>query len=186
MYSITITKKTKGNPVEWITEVTGSIHFKLQNEIKLSAQATAEIMRRILLQSGYKLDKLANAIQATEIEGTGFSKNSIGMEIGRLVDLPKDEKGRDYWSAFNDGWLPPKNWGYFTSGSGLSGDKAPPNAGSSGQNWIHTGKERGSYYMRPQKPIQPLRFVDIGADALKNHIEKKIAQFIKELSTTSL
>jgi len=169
MYSITITKKTKGNPVEWITEVTGSIHFKLQNEIKLSAQATAEIMRRILLQSGYKLDKLANAIQATEIEGTGFSKNSIGMEIGRLVDLPKDEKGRDYWNAFNDGWLPPPDWGYWE-----------------GEKWYHHGTDSPSYPMIPRNPIQPLRFVDIGAAALKNHIEKKIAQFIKELSTTSL
>ena len=182
LYSIKITKNQGSkDPVTWFTTLTGQIQAELQAEIQLSAEATAEIMRSILMSSGYKLDKLADTIKAETMPGTGFGKNSMGMIIGKIADLPKDENRKDYWNAFNDGWLPPENWGYFTSGSGLSGDKTPPIAGASGQKWIHTGKENkhGYYYMVPHKPIEPLKFVDLGFEALKSHIEKKISQLFK-------
>jgi hypothetical protein len=178
-FTLRIVKRGK-NPLQFIKEVTGRSYPELQNEIVLSAEATAEIMKRILLDSGYRLDKLADAINAEVLSSTA----GVRVGIGRIDGLPKGIDGRDYWNAFNDGWLPPPNWGYFTSGSGLSGDRVLPMAGTSGQRWIHTGKERGSYYMQPIKPIEPLKFVDIGYDELKKHINKQIDKFIKELGHT--
>jgi hypothetical protein len=173
---VIITKKGR-DPIQWIKEVSEKIHFELQNQIKLSADATAEIMKRILMGSGYKLDKLADAINAEVLDYT----DGISVGIGRISDLPKGQDGKDYWNAFNDGWLPPPNFGFFTSGSGMSGDKTRPMAGASGQKWIHTGKTQGSFYMLPHKPIEPLKYVDIGYEDLKAHLNKEIDKFLKSL-----
>jgi hypothetical protein len=156
--TVTITKKGR-EPVQWIKEVTDKIHFELQNEIKLSADATADIMKRILMSSGYKLTTLAGAINAEVLNDVG----GIIVGIGRISDLPKDEQGRDYWNAFNDGWLPPANLGYW------DGDK-----------WIHTGNKSDTL-MVPRNPIRPLQFVEIGYGDLKSHIDKQISKFLKDL-----
>jgi hypothetical protein len=167
IFTVQITKKGK-DPVQWIREVTDKIHFELQNEIKLSADATAEIMKRILMGSGYKLDNLANTINAEILTSTG----GISVGIGKISDLPKGEDGRDYWNAFNDGWLPPENWGYF----GEVGNS--PEKGASGEKWYHTGN-RKDWYLIPKKPIEPLKFVDIGFEDLKKHLNKQIDKFLK-------
>lgn len=173
---VIITKKGK-DPIQWIKEVSDKLHFELQNQIKLSADATATIMKGILTGSGYKLEKLAEAINVEVLDSTA----GITIGIGRISALPKGKDGKDYWNAFNDGWLPPPNFGFFTSGSGMSGDKTKPMSGGSGQKWIHTGKIGGSFYMFPRIPIAPLKYVDIGYEDLKAHLDKEVNKFLKSL-----
>ena len=176
MIKITITQKVVGkDPATFIREVTSRIHNELQNEIKLSADATAEIMRRILLNSGYKLEKLANAIQSKVLNDV----NGIVIGIGKISDLPKDARGRDYWNAFNDGWLPPPNWGYWV-GSVSSPLQGTPIANLTGERWVHTG-DKSDFYMTPKKLIRPLKFVSIGYEDLKDHINKEIDKCLSRL-----
>lgn len=173
VFSITI-KKSGKNPLQWYREVKASIYPELQNQLKISADTTAEIMQGIIKNSGYKLDKLANSINAMVLNSTG----GVDIGIGRIDTFPKGNDGKDYWNAFNEGWLPPPNWGYW-------GEGEPPQAGKTGQKWTHTGKMKGSFYMQPTKPIQPLMFVDKGYDALIKHIEKEIDKFNKNLERES-
>jgi hypothetical protein len=164
------------DPQEFIETITGRIRFELQDALKDAADDTADIMQEIIRTSGYKLDKLAAAIKATVVTDEG----GMIINIGEVAGFPKGEDGKEYWNAFNDGWLPPPNWGYFTSGSGMSGDKTPPIAGASGQSWVHTGPGHGVYYMRPTKLIQPLRYSEIGYEALKAHMKTEIDRFLRE------
>lgn len=183
MYRISITSKKKDELPRIIGNIQSNIHAEVQNQIWLSAQAIAEIMKRILMQSGYKLEALTKAINAEiirDLSGNPRTVNGIEVGIGNIDLFPKDNQGRQYWNAFNDGWLPPGNWGYFTSGSGFSGDKIPPIRGMSGQKWVHTGKGIGPYHINPNKPIQPLKFVQIGKEELRKHLEKEIMKFLKQ------
>jgi len=159
IFTVQITKKGK-DPVQWIREVTDKIHFELQNEIKLSADATAEIMKRILMSSGYKLEKLANAINSDVIT----DRAGISVGIGKISELPKGEDGKAYWNAFNDGWLPPPDWGHWD-----------------GEKWHHHGTDSPSYPMTPRNPIQPLKFVDIGYEDLRKHLNKQIDKFLRSI-----
>ena len=156
------------DPQEFIETITGRIHSEFQDALKDAAEDTAEIMQEILRTSGYKLDKLASAIKATVVTDEG----GMIINIGEVAGFPKDEQGRDYWNAFNSGWLPPPNWGYFADGK-------PPVSGKSGETWTHTGKQPGSYYMRPGRIIQPLRFSEIGYEALTRHISQEIDKFLR-------
>lgn len=173
VFSIKIIKQGK-NPAQFMKEVSASIYPEMQNQLLISAQATAEIMQGILKTSGYKLDKLANAINAIPLNTTG----GVTIGIGDIDNFPKGNDGRHYYNAFNEGWLPPPNWGYW-------GDGEPPQTGKLGQKWTHTGKMSGSFYMQPTKPILPLGYVDKGWDALTKHIEKEILKFTKNLKQAS-
>jgi len=176
MFKLTITQKKIGkDPAIWMREVIETIYPETQNQIKLSAEATAEIMRGIILGAYPKATALTNAIQADVIADTAAY---LEIGIGKIVDLPKDEQGRDYYNAFNDGWLPPANFGYWDAGK-------PPIAGTSGGKWTHTGKAKGSFYMLPHKPIEPLKYIDLGYEALKVHIEKEINKFMKSLGNST-
>jgi len=168
------------SPQIWLKEVEEKIHFETQAMLIEAGDLSADIMKDIIKNSGYKLEKLANAIKSEPMPGTGFGTNSVGIKIGKIADFPKDEEGRDYWNAFNDGWLPPKNLGYFTGGSGLSGDKVPPIAGMSGQKWVHTG-DKSDYFMIPNKPIKPLQFAEIGYEYLVAHISKEIDELLRSI-----
>ena len=177
IWTVTITKKGK-DPAQWLKEVTEQIYPELQNQIKLSAEATAEIMRKILLDSGYRLDKLANAIQVDLIK-----THPAGLEIGigKISDLPVGQStGASYWEAFNAGFkVTQENIGYF-------GDNfRAPEVGGSGEKWHHTGKGSGFFFMKPNKVIEPLRYIDIGYEELTKHIEKEIAKFMKSLESAS-
>jgi hypothetical protein len=173
IFSVTIQKRGK-NPLQWYREVKANIYPELQNQLKLSADATAEIMQGILKNSGYKIDKLASAINVMVLNSTG----GVDIGIGEIDRFPKGNDGRHYWNAFNEGWLPPENWGYW-------GDGEAPSATKRGQKWTHTGKSPGSFYMKPTKPIMPLMFVDKGYDTLVKHIEKEIEKFQKNLSNNT-
>lgn len=176
-FYVTVTKTGK-DPEQWIKEVSDKIHFELQNEIKLSAEATAEIMKRILLASGYNLNKLADAINAEVINSIG----GIEVGIGKISDLPVgQESGASYWEAFNDGFkVTQANIGYF-------GDNfRAPESGGSGEKWHHTGKGSGFFLMKPYKVIEPLKYIDIGYDELKKHIEKQINKFMAEIGGSTI
>jgi len=161
------------NPVQWFSEVQKIIYPELQAQILLSAEATAEIMKKILEGSGYKLQKLAGAIGVDVLSSTA----GIHIGIGNISTFPVGQQsGASYWEAFNDGFaVTQANIGYF-------GDAfRAPEAGGSGEKWHHTGKGSGFFFMQPNKVIEPLRYVDIGFDELKKHIEKEITKFNKSL-----
>lgn len=175
-FVVRITKKGK-DPAQFIREVTTRIYPELQNQIVISAEATAEIMKRILLDSGYRLDKLANAIR------TSFSSTTGGLigGIGKIDELPVgQESGASYWEAFNTGFqVTQENIGYF-------GDNfRAPEPGGSGEKWHHTGRDSGFFFMKPNKVIEPLSYIDLGYEALTKHIEKSILKFNKELEQAS-
>ena len=175
-FTVKITKTGK-DPIHFIREVNARIYPELQAEIYASAEIVAQIMQQILLSSGYKLDKLANAIKADFPITTG---GLIGG-IGKIADLPVgSESGASYWEAFNSGFaVTTANIGYF--GNNLSA----PEAGGSGEKWHHTGKGSGFFFMQPNKIIPPLSYIDIGDEALRAHILKSILKFNKSLENAS-
>jgi hypothetical protein len=175
-FTITITKKGK-DPRQWIQEVSKQIYPELQNEIVLSAEATAEIMRRILDNSGYNLKLLSGAIGVDVLSSTG----GVHVGIGNIDTFPiGQESGFSYWELFDDGFkVTTANIGYF-------GDNfRAPEPGGSGEKWHHTGKGSGFFYMKPNKIIDPLEYSKIGYDELVKHITKQIEKFSRNLEQAS-
>jgi len=170
-FQVTITKIGK-DPVQWIREVTTRIYPEVQNQIVLSAEITAEIMKTILLNSGYKLEKLANAINVDVLNSTA----GVSVGIGRIDGMPVGVSGNHYYEAFNDGFkVTQANVGYF-------GDSfRAPESGGWGETWHHTGKGSGFHLMQPNKVIDPLRFIDMGYDSLKRNIGEQIDKYMEEL-----
>ena len=177
-FEIKITKRGK-DPRQWIKEVQTRIYPELQNEIVLSAEATAEIMKKILEGSGYRLQALAGAIGVDVLSSTG----GVHVGIGNISIFPIGKmSGASYWEAFDSGFkVTQANIGYF----GGEGSAIPPQSGIHGQKWIHTGKGSGFFFMKPNKIIEPLRYIDIGYQELVKHIEKEILKFNKSLEQAS-
>jgi hypothetical protein len=170
-FEIRITKKGK-DPRQWFSEVTTRIYPEVQNQIVLSAEITASMMKTILESSGYTLKALRNAINVDILSSTA----GVHVGIGRIEGMPLGSNGKPYYEAFNDGFkVTQANIGYF-------GDNfRAPEKGGYGEKWHHTGKGSGFFYMKPNKVIEPLRFVDMGYDSLKRHIEKQIDKFMKTI-----
>jgi len=172
MFTVKITKTGK-DPRQWFSEVTSRIYPELQNSIAISGEITAEMMKIILEESGYNLKALGNAIRSEVLSSTG----GVHIGIGRINNFPVGkESGASYWEAFNDGFkVTQANVGYF-------GDNfRAPESGGSGEKWHHTGKGSGFFFMKPNKVIPPLRFVDLGYDSIKRNIQEQIDKFIKEI-----
>ncbi len=168
MFQLKITKRGR-DPRQWFREVSSRIYPELQSQIVLSAEATAAIMQKILETSGYKLQKLSNAIGVDVLSSTG----GVHVGIGNISNFPIGQKsGASYWEAFNDGFaVTQANIGYFGDAFGK------PQSGVSGDTWHHTGKGSGFFLMQPNKVIEPLRYIDIGYDELVKHINKEIDKF---------
>jgi hypothetical protein len=121
-------------------------------------------------------------------KGTHLLENSIDWEgliddpekqvmIG-IANIDKMTKEAPYWEVLDQGgYVPVPNIGYFTSGSGLSGDRTTPNAGSSGQTWVHTGKERRSYLMKPSKAIEGIDYIGYSLRQLDVKFKSMVEQF---------
>jgi hypothetical protein len=166
LISVRVSQKTVGmNLPEFIKRLTGESP-ELRDAVHRAGEASVDVMKEIMLNSGYKLDQMAKAIHSVETFDRGY--RTAGISISIEADFPKDEKGREYWTAFNDGWLPPANWGFW------DGDK-----------WIHTGKEegasQGSIYMTPKNPIRPLQFVEHGVDTLEQHLNREIDKYLRSI-----
>jgi hypothetical protein len=164
-----VTVKSKGgkNPVDWFKQIDDRVHFEFQAKLVELGEQTAQRMKDILLSSNYNLTKLADSINSE------FTNITAGVEvrIGNIAGFPKGEDGRDYWNAFNDGWLPPANSGFF-------GDGEAPSPEKSGQKWTHTGKD---FYMQPKKPIEPLKYVDIAAQEMTAHIQNAVKEIMADI-----
>lgn len=171
---VKITSKGK-NPQKWIQEVSDKIHFELQNEIKLSADATAEIMKKIINNSGYKLEKLSDAINAEIISSTA----GIQIGIGRISDLPKTKDGKEIWELFDSGFKPGASMSLVPLGS--FGGEAPDPSKSGGKWNVGTGKYTFFDKNVNKKPVSPLQFVPIGYEDLRNHIIKQIDKFMRKI-----
>jgi len=171
---VKITSKGK-DPQQWIQEVDDKIHFDLQNEIKLSADATAEIMKRIINNSGYRLQKLSEAIDAEIISSIA----GINVGIGRISNLPKTKDGKEIWELFDSGFKPGASMNLVPLGS--FGGEAPDPSKSGGKWDIGAGKYTFLDTNISKKPVSPLNFVSIGYEDLKIHIQKQITKFLREL-----
>lgn len=171
---VKITKKGK-DPIQFIKEVSRKIHFELQNEIKLSADATAEIMKRIIMASGYKLNRLADAINAEIIDSVG----GINIGIGKISDLPKTKDGKEIWELFDSGFKPGASMNFVPLGAFPDG---APDSSKSGGKW-NVGAGNYTFFddNNNKKAVEPLRFVDIGYEDLIKHIERQIDKFLKSL-----
>jgi hypothetical protein len=176
-FFVSISSKGK-HPLQWFEEVK-ELTVKQEEDLVGLANLCANRMSGILQASGYHLEKLANAIKVESID----SMKGLEIGIGKISDFPVgQESGASYWEAFNDGFkVTQENIGYFTSGSGMSGDKTPPESGMSGQKWVHTGKTQGSFYMKPNKVISPLNYIGIAAEELRANIIKQMDKLNSEL-----
>ena len=167
---IKITSKGK-NPIQFLKEINGKIHFEFQEELVKTCEATAELMRQTIKDSIKRpgsTGKLENSIQSEVLDSTG----GIKIGIGKISELPI------YWEVLNNGgYVPPANLGYF-------GDNNSPKAGASGEQWTHTGKS-SDFLMKPKKPIEPVRYVEISEEQLTKHIEKEIKKFLREETQAS-
>jgi hypothetical protein len=177
-FEVRITKRGK-DPRQWIREVQTRIYPELQNEIVLSAEATAVIMRKILEGSGYRLQALAGAIGVDVLSSTG----GVHVGIGNIDTFPKGKNGQTYWEAFNDGFKPGAANAFLPLGAFPDG---APDSSKSGGKWL-VGAGNYTFFDKNtnKKPIPPLRFVDIAYSDLVAHIEKTIDKFTKELEKAS-
>jgi len=142
-----------------------SSHFILQDAVNTIADKAVEAGRNHISVSKKRPssgDNLEKAIDKEIIQSVG------GVEVG-IGNIEKLKKVAPYFEVLNDGgYVPPANVGYFTSGSGLSGDITPPASGISGQQWVHTGKERGSFLMKPKKAIEGINYVGKMVSVVQN------------------
>jgi len=179
---------TGRDPFQFISRVSGKIHFDFQAKLVQAAEATARRMGQILNSSGYNLKNLADTIHSEILDST----SGIVIGIGNISKFPKTKDGSNtYWEAFNSGFKPGASGtlvplGGFTSGSGLTGDVTKPIKGESGLRW-QTGMGRYTFVdsNSNKKPIEPLRFVDISAQELKAHIIKQLNRLNKEMISAS-
>jgi hypothetical protein len=178
-FSLKITSKGK-NPLQWIKEVETRIYPELQNQIVLSAEATAEIMKRILDGSGYNLKRLSSSIDVDILNSTG----GVSLGIGNIDKFPLGINGQTYWEAFNAGFKPGASGTYVPPGIFPDG---APDASKAGGKWL-LGLFGGYTFFDKntnKKPIAPLRFVEIAEQDLKSHIEKEILKFSGNLAKAS-
>jgi len=173
-FQLKITKRGK-DPSQWLKEVTTRIYPELQNQIVLSAEATAEIMRRILDNSGYNLKKLSGAIGVDLLSSTG----GVHVGIGNISRFPTGKNGKTYWEAFNDGFKPGASNKFVPLGAFPDG---APDSSKSGGKWI-VGAGKYTFFddNDNKKVVEPLRFVDIGYSELRKHINKQILKFKRNL-----
>ena len=165
--------RTKGTPpLEWFRMVDKRVHLDFQEILfELSVQAK-EKMQQIINNAPYNLSALSNAIEVEILD----SKAGLVIGIGNITKMPVGkESGASYWEAFESGFLVTQaNIGYF--GDGMSA----PQSGGSGEKWHHTGKGSGFYLMQPNKIINPLSYISISAQELKDHINREVSRLYKQ------
>jgi len=160
--------KVKGkNPWQWFKEVNDKIHFEFQESLVELGEQTAIRMGDIIRASAKRplSGRLEESIKSEIISSTG----GVHIGIGKISELPP------YWEVLNDGgYVPPSNVGYFPGHS-------RPTSGGGGELWTHTGNTEEDFLMRPIKPIQPVRYIDISAAELKISIELEINKLMSEV-----
>lgn len=173
-FYIKTTKKGK-DPYLFIKEIEKNIYFEMQDRLVDIGEITAKRMREIIQDSIKRIGstgRLENSIKSEILDDTA----GIHIGIGRISELPP------YWEVINDGgYVPVPNRGFFASGLGQSGEGVPPMPGVSGEQWIHTGA-KGDYYMNPQKPIDPVGYVEISNAEMNMHIKIAINEFMKTIT----
>ena len=176
MINATATLKitTRGKtPLQHIQDITEAIHFELQSTLKDLAENDALRMKALIDERGYKLQKLSNAIDV-EILST-YAGIQIG--IGNISTFPINEKGEQYWEAFNNGFKPGAHGKLVPLGS-FNG-KAP-NGQDKGEEWQ---KGNGAWTFpdnnTSKKPIEPILFVDIAGEELLIATKSAIIEFLK-------
>lgn len=174
MFQIKITKKGK-DPRMWIKETVDIIYPELQSQILISAEATAEIMKKIIDGSGYKLKALSGAIGVDVLSSTG----GVHVGIGNIDNFPKGKNGQTYWEAFDSGFKPGASNSFLPLGAFPDG--APDSSKSGGKWLVGAGKYTFFDNNDNKKVVPPLRFVDISEEQLRIHIEKQIDKFMKNL-----
>jgi hypothetical protein len=177
-FTIRITKKGK-DPRQFMREVSARIYPELQNQIILSSQATAEIMKKILEGSGFRLQSLANSIGVDVLS----TPAGVHVGIGNINNFPKGKNGQTYWEAFNDGFKPGAANAFLPLGAFPDG---APDSSKSGGKWL-VGAGEYTFFDKNtnKKPIPPLRFVDIAYSDLVAYIQKEILKFSKNLEQAS-
>jgi hypothetical protein len=133
-------------------------------------------MRENIQSSKKRPDKgshnLENAIESRVVDST----HGIVVGIGEITRLEKDAP---YFEVLDiGGYIPPANLGYFTSGSGMSGDRAKPTSGASGQTWTHTGNG-GDYLMTPRRAITGIDYIGKAG----RFAEQELNKLVEDLGT---
>jgi len=162
---ITINYTTKGKDVlKWIGKIQQSLHFELQAKLVELGEQTASRMGEVIQESIKRPPAegtLEESIQSEILNSTA----GVTIGIGRVVNLAP------YWEVINDGgYLPPPATGYFGSGN-------PPLAGASGEKWTDDPTQ---WIMVPKKVTEPVKYVEISNDELKEHIRKEIDRLMKQ------
>lgn len=171
---------TGRDPFQFISRVSGKIHFDFQAKLVQAAEATARRMGQILNSSGYNLKNLADTIHSEILDST----SGIVIGIGNISKFPKTKDGSNtYWEAFNSGFKPGASGTLVPLGSFSDGK---PDATKSGGKWtVGAGNYTFIDNNNNKKPIEPLRFVDISAQELKAHIIKQLNRLNKEMISAS-
>jgi hypothetical protein len=150
---------------------------RVEGEAANLADKTVEVMQTKIDTSRKRPDqgthKLENSIDWTELINDPGRTLIIG--IGNIAKMKEEAPYFEVIDA--GGYTPVGNIGFFTSGSGMSGDKTFPEGGSGGQTWVHTGKENGSFFMKPSKAIEGIDYTGEG----QRFLEKEMDNMLKEL-----
>lgn len=185
MISLRVEWKGKKGLENLIKSIENISFVRAEAEIATVADKTVAHMQNTIQENKKRPDlgthKLENSIDWDEVLNIPGKKLIVG--IGNIDKIKSEAPYFEVLDA--GGYVPPANIGYFTSGSGMSGDKTPPEAGSSGQNWVHTGKEKGSFYMKPKKAIEGIDYIEKAiryCDKLLNSVITEIGkEFIESI-----
>lgn len=157
------------------------VYPEAQEQVRILGHHVADNMRETINSSKKRPDKgtqrLENAITAETLETTG------GVEVG-IGKIQKLKEEAPYFEVLDGGgYVPPANVGFF-------GDNMrAPEAGGYGEDWKHTGKGSGFYFMKPMKAIEGIHYISKAIAyldrELKNLIIKLGGTFIKGIEKAS-
>ena len=165
--NITVTYSSKGlDPLQWIKEKEQSFQFEFQETLAGLGDITAERMGEIIRASIKRppaTGTLENSITSEVLSDVSGVEIGIGIISKMTAEAP-------YWALINDGGkVPPVAVGFFGEGN-------PPRKGASGEKWTD---DPGKFEMTPQKPIDPVKYIEIANDELTKHIKAEINRLMK-------
>jgi len=172
MININISWEGKKGLDSLIRYIEGMDFVRVEAEVASVADKTVEHMKETINSSRKRPDKgthkLENAIDWTELINNPGRELVIG--IGNIGKLKQEAP---YFEVLDvGGYVPPANFGYFGAGNS-------PIVGGSGENWTHTGKAKGSYYMQPKKAIEGIDYI---GKAIRN-LDKELKETIERLGS---
>ena len=125
-------------------------------------------MQQVIVSNIKRPGSTGNLVRAIQFGILGEGSWFVG-DIDYLNSTVPYWRWQNYGRAGTGRTVPPINRGYFSSGSGLSGDKTSPMSGIGSQRWTH--EEGGRYLIKPMKALTPMNYIEKSIFLLNSRLE---------------